>query len=199
MGRQAGFLALGIGLTAEATLTLIPEEFSDRLYHPEEVARVIFRSMKRRYEKGKPFGVAVLAEGIIDRLDPDSCEILRNCPRDDLGRITYSELELGDVITPELKRMCSEEGIDLAIRNKDIGYELRCAKPIAFDLEYTRFLGYGAVRHLIDGKTGIVVTREYDNLGFETLESISADGEMLSRTVSLTSDFYLVGRSYMIR
>jgi 6-phosphofructokinase 1 len=143
--------------------------------------------------------VAVLAEGILDRLDPDSSDILKNCPRDELGRITYSEIELGDVILPDLHVLCQEAGIDIAMKTKDIGYELRCARPIAFDLEYTKFLGYGAVRHLLDGKTGIVVTRDYDNLGFETLESIAVNGKMLSRTVSLTSDFYLVGRSFMIR
>src|SRR5262249_38683032 len=33
--------------------------------------------------------------------------------------------------------------------SKDLGYELRCADPIPFDAEYTRDLGYGAVKFLL--------------------------------------------------
>ena len=40
---------------------------------------------------------------------------------------------------------------------KDIGYELRCAKPVPFDIEYTRTLGYGAVRYLLDGGSGALI------------------------------------------
>ena len=29
-----------------------------------------------------------------------------------------------------------------------LGYELRCMAPIPFDIDYTRTLGYGAVRFL---------------------------------------------------
>jgi len=39
-------------------------------------------------------------------------------------------------------------GIDLTLVDKDLGYELRCADPIPFDAEYTRDLGYGAVKFL---------------------------------------------------
>jgi len=199
MGRQAGFLALGIGITSGATLTLIPEEFADRLYSPDEIATIIFHSIERRYQQGKPFGTAILAEGILDRLDPDSAEELADCVRDDLGRITYSEIELGELIVPRLKKMCQEKSIPIAVRTKNIGYELRCAKPVAFDVEYTKFLGYGAVRHILDGKRNIMVTRDHDNIGFQDLDSLVEDGKILARTVDLTSDFYLVGRSYMIR
>ena len=33
--------------------------------------------------------------------------------------------------------------------DKDLGYELRCADPIPFDAEYTRDLGYAAVKFLL--------------------------------------------------
>jgi 6-phosphofructokinase 1 len=199
MGRQAGFLALGIGISSEATITLIPEEFSDGFYSPEDVARVIFRSIKKRAEVGKHYGVAILAEGILDRFDPDATAELKDCPRDELGRITYSEIELGEVVLPHLRKMCREAGLDTVIKTKDIGYELRCAPPIPYDLEYTKFLGFGAVRLLLDGHRAVMVTRDYDNLSFQSLESMADDGKIISRTVNLTSDFYVVGRSFMIR
>ena len=34
---------------------------------------------------------------------------------------------------------------------KNIGYELRCADPIPFDMEYTRDLGYCAAKYLLAG------------------------------------------------
>ena len=39
-------------------------------------------------------------------------------------------------------------GIATSFIDKDLGYELRCADPIPFDAEYTRDLGYGAVKFL---------------------------------------------------
>ena len=41
---------------------------------------------------------------------------------------------------------------------KDIGYELRCADPIPFDMEYTRDLGYCAAQYALDGGTDAMVT-----------------------------------------
>lgn len=205
MGRQAGYLALGIGVAAGATITLIPEEFSGKLRSPKEILQPVLDSIKLRANQGKKYGVAILAEGILDCLDPDTVEGMEKWPRDDLGRITYSELELGDVLLPYLKRACKEEQLDIVLKTKNIGYELRCAKPSAFDIEYTRFLGFGAIRLLLDGHSGIMVVRDNESLTYRPLSEIvkedSASGETstLSRTVNLDSDFYQVARSFMIR
>ena len=50
-----------------------------------------------------------------------------------------------------------EIGVEMTVVNKDIGYELRCAKPVPFDVEYTRTLGYGAVRYLLRGGSGALI------------------------------------------
>ena len=39
----------------------------------------------------------------------------------------------------------------MTIAAKNIGYELRCADPIPFDMEYTRDLGYCAAKYLLEG------------------------------------------------
>ena len=45
----------------------------------------------------------------------------------------------------------------LSIVDVTLGYELRCAQAIPYDVDYTRTLGYGAVRFLLsepaDGRT----------------------------------------------
>jgi 6-phosphofructokinase 1 len=199
MGRQAGFLALGLGLASGATLTLIPEEFGGRLYSLDEMAEIVFESIQLRYQQQRRYGVALLAEGLLDRIDPASCSDVANTPRDHLGRISYSELELSSLLIPLLRDKCEQAGLDVSIRDKTIGYELRCAPPTPFDIEYTKFLGLGAAELIDKGTSGHMVIRSYDNLGSIPLSAL-IDGEKLrARTVDLESDFYRVARSFMIR
>lgn len=199
MGRKAGFLALGLGLASGATLTLIPEEFNQNT-KAQEVAEIIFGSIERRKHERKDYGVIIIAEGVLDLLDSKSSPVLQQLPRDDLGRIRYSEIEIGDVVLPPLKELCKQSGIPVKIFTKNIGYELRCHHPVSFDVEYTKFLGYGAVKHILDGKTGGMVTRDFDRLGFQPLkEMILPNGQVKSRRIDLQSDLYKVARSFMIR
>lgn len=200
MGRKAGFLALGLGIASGATLTLIPEEFQEKGCSPADLADIIFGSMSKRASAGKPYGVAIVAEGVLDCLDPESHPILKNCARDELGRLKYADIELGDVLLPLLNERCKKAGLDIKIISKNIGYELRCHNPVSFDIEYTKFLGYGAVKHILEGKSNVMVTRDFDNLGYEPLEDLmKKDGSVRSRRVSLNSDLYLGARSFMIR
>jgi 6-phosphofructokinase 1 len=107
---------------------------------------------------------------------------------------------LGDVLIPSLKDMLKASKLDGHMIRKNIGYELRCCDPISFDIEYTKFLGYGAVQHILGGHSGIMVTRDFDKLGFIPLESMAGgDGLITSRRVDLSSDLYRVARSFMIR
>lgn len=200
MGRKAGFLALGLGIASGAHITLIPEEFRDHTLTAQELAEVVFGSIKTRYKIGKPYGVALIAEGVLDCLDPDSSPILQQCPRDEMGRLMYSQVELGDVIRPHLKEMAAAEKFDVGFYGKNIGYELRCHPPVGFDIEYTKLLGYGAVKYLLEGRTGIMVTKDFDSLGFIPLaEIIRPDGSILARGVDLNSDLYKVAQRFMQR
>ena len=200
MGRKAGFLALGMGLAAGATSALIPEEFAGVGPSPQDLASIVFSSIRKRISMGKNYGVILLAEGILDCLDVESSSALQECVRDDMGRIRYSQIELGDVIIPPLKKMLKDANLDVHIITKNIGYELRCCDPISFDVEYTKFLGYGAVQHVLAGNSGIMVTRDFDKLGFIPLDSMAgSDGVIKSRGVDLSSDLYRVARSFMIR
>ncbi len=41
---------------------------------------------------------------------------------------------------------------------KNIGYELRCADPIPFDMEYTRDLGFSASQFILNGGSGAMIS-----------------------------------------
>ncbi|HMO02937.1 MAG TPA: 6-phosphofructokinase [Oligoflexia bacterium] len=200
MGRKAGFLALGLGVASGATLTIIPEEFGDRQISVDEIAKIIFGSIQKRAAQGKLYGVAIVAEGILDLIDPNSSPALQNISHDELGRITYWQIELGDVILPPLKKLCKDNNLEIKIVPKNIGYELRCHQPVSFDIEYTRFLGYGAVDFLLKGISAFTVAREFDRLSYQLIaDQIRADGTIQSRKVNLNSDLYKVARNFMIR
>ena len=150
MGRSAGHLALGIGKSAGATVTVIAEEFPQGEPIPlSRLVDVLETSMLKRVVHGRPFGVAVLAEGIGLRLPQE--ELQRAVPdieRDEHGNIRLAELELDRIVAKLVKDRFRERGQKVTIEGKNIGYELRCAPPIPFDIEYTRDLGYGAVDYL---------------------------------------------------
>src|SRR5205823_5400544 len=66
MGRAAGHLALGIGKAAAATLTIIPEEFRGRPVQLDEVCDILIGAIIKRKSYGANYGVAVLAEGLLE-------------------------------------------------------------------------------------------------------------------------------------
>ncbi|MCE1164822.1 MAG: 6-phosphofructokinase, partial [Bacteroidetes bacterium] len=202
MGRKAGHLALGIGKSAGATLTIIGEEFRDKTISFETVCDILEASIIKRLAQGNPYGVAILAEGIITRIDQEE---LKNHPyvnleKDLHGNIRLSEIDIGRITKDEVRRRLRERGINVTIVSKDIGYELRCAAPIPYDCEYTQDLGYAAVRYLISGHSGAIVTVDKGQLipvKFEDI--INSDGRINTREVDVDSDSYQVGRKYMIR
>src|SRR5215831_3529810 len=70
MGRKAGHLALGIGKAAGATLTLIPEEFSERPIRLKTIVDTLVCAIIKRLSYGRRDGVAGIAEGLVLGIDP---------------------------------------------------------------------------------------------------------------------------------
>ena len=102
----------------------------------------------------------MIAEGIGERLDPEELDWLEDVERDEHGHIRLAEVPLGTVLKQRVRDALKELGVKVTIVEKDIGYELRCAEPNAFDLDYTRDLGAGAVRALLSGEDGVMITRQ---------------------------------------
>ena len=89
----------------------------------------------------------------------------------------------------------------MAIGTKDVGYELRCASPCAFDREYTRDLGAGAVDLLRAGRSGALVTRQQGRIvPLDFGELMDAEtGRTRVRMVEAGSDFYAHARALQTR
>lgn len=200
MGRHAGHLALGTGKAAGATITLIAEEFEDNL-SLRKVSDILTGAIIKRLSMDKDHGVAILAEGISEKFDIEELKKYETLEKDETGRIRLSEIQLGRVLKNFVKKNLEEFGIKATIVDKNIGYELRAADPIPFDIEYTRNLGYGAARYLLKGGTGSVIVFDEGRLKpIPFVEMIDyKTGRVKVRTVDINAETYEVGRKYMIR
>ena len=209
MGREAGHLALGIGKAAGATVTIIGEEFpQDRPVRLNHLVDILETSMLKRIAHGRPFGVAVLSEGIALRLtQEDLAKAMPDVERDEHGHIRLAELELHRVLAKLVKDRFKARNQKVTIEGKSIGYELRCAAPIPFDIEYTRDLGYGAVdylRGLFEKKSdepGAMITIQEGHLEPLAFGAFSdpETGRVRTREVDTSSMSYRTAREYMIR
>ncbi len=207
MGRNAGYLALGIGKAAGATLTIIPEEFPEST-SIKQLADILELAILKRRVMGRHDGVAVLAEGLAYKLgDQKELETLlgREVPVDAAGHVRLAEVPLGQLLKEELLRRFKQRNDTPTIVYQNLGYELRCARPASSDMAYTRDLGHGGVRLLLDSTTdlppGVMVTLQGGNLvpvPFEDMIDPTTNRTRV-RTVDLESYTYKVARAYMIR
>jgi 6-phosphofructokinase 1 len=200
MGRKAGHLALGMGKAAGATLTLIPEEFEN----PVALAKIVDTlcgAIIKRLSHGRSDGVAVLAEGLVEHIRAADIAGLEGVERDAHGHLRIAEVDIGNILKAAVQRRLAELGIKTTIVSKNIGYEVRCADPIPFDMEYTRDLGYCAARHAIEGGTEALISIQRGRFVPVPFAQIMDPhtGRMRVRMVDTTSDRYKIARTYMLR
>jgi len=201
MGRKAGHLALGIGKAAGATLTLILEEFGGARVRLPWVVDTLAVAIVKRLSEGRRDGVAVVAEGLMVDMDPADVAELKNVERDEHGNVRLAEVDIGEILKHAVVERLKGLGIKMTVVAKDIGYELRCADPIPFDMEYTRDLGYCAAKYLIEGGDAVMVSMQGGNfvpVPFRELLDPTT-GRAKIRLVDIHSTRYAIARRYMIR
>jgi len=201
MGRKAGHLALGIGKAAGATLTVVAEEFPEAAVSFAHICDIVEGAIVKRRAMGRNFGVAILAEGLIDKLDAKELAGLSDVERDDHGHVRFAEVDLGRKVKAEVEGRLTERGLNVTITHKNVGYELRCADPIPFDAEYCRDLGQCAIRFLVSGGSGAMISVQGGRMvpiPFDDLREPST-GKTKVRLVDTASEGFRVARAYMIR
>jgi 6-phosphofructokinase 1 len=213
MGRAAGHLALGIAKASAATLAVILEEFRGRPVTVDEICDIIIGSIIKRKAEGSNYGLVVLAEGLIEGIGEKG--LLTALPegqlaqfgkiiRDDHGHLRLGEIEFGRLMKELLSQRLEKLGVKVGFIDKDLGYELRCADPIPFDAEYTRDLGYAAVKFLRSAeaeKYGAIISfvdGKMNPLPFEKMLDPKT-GRMQNRRVNVDGEAYECACAYMIR
>jgi 6-phosphofructokinase 1 len=213
MGRAAGHLALGIGKAAAATLTIIPEEFRGRQVTLDELCDIILGSIIKRACRGTQYGVVVLAEGLIGAIGEKGLEGAMESGQlgrygtvalDPHGHLRLGEIEFGRMIKDQLAQRLEPLKLKTTFIDKDLGYELRCADPIPFDAEYTRDLGYGAVKFVRSAAAlqfGAIISfveGRMEPLPFHQMLNPETK-KMKTRKVDVDGEGYECARRYMIR
>ncbi len=177
MGRSAGWLAYGAAIAGEASLVISVEDITGkyeasetaanseagkttirRVMELEEVVRRIVATMRVREEaEGKEFGVIVIAEGLAEYLP---FEHIEGVPRDEHGHIAVAKLNLSRLFSDLVaKEYTQQTGKKRKITGLQLGYECRCARPLAFDVMLGSQLGVGAYRALIEKRLdGVMVS-----------------------------------------
>ncbi|HEV3144323.1 MAG TPA: 6-phosphofructokinase [Gemmataceae bacterium] len=240
MGRAAGHLALGIGKAAATCLTIIPEEFLDREVKEgdervklQEICDIIIGSIIKRKCEGKPYGLVILAEGLIEsigetgliralghKLDryatvvrDENGNIVRDehgnprLPRDDHGHLRLGEIEFGRIMRDQLAARMKQLGLKRlapTFMDKDLGYELRCSDPIPYDSEYTRNLGYAAIKFFRMNEStqfGAIISFVGGKMELMPFEKYidPVTKRLPTRIVNMDSESYEVAREYMMR
>ena len=211
----AGWLAYGAAIAGEASLVISVEDIVGH-YRDEEtvpdakpgepdtrpvmnmdaVVRRIVRTMTTRDQEGKEFGVIVLAEGLAEYLP---IEYLHGVTRDEHGHISISQVNLAqtvaDLVSTEYDR---QTGKSRRVRGLQLGYEARCAIPLAFDVMLGSQLGVGAYRALAEeNHDGVMVSVSGQlNLTYVPFAQLVDPQTLVTvvRFISTDSDFHRLAR-----
>jgi len=161
MGREAGHLAFGIGAACHFPMIIIPEMFNKTSVTFDKIIRLIISAMLKRKILGIGYGVAVVSEGVFHFMTNE--EILSsgiNFSYDEHGHPELGNVSKAHIFNVILQNKLKEIKVSIKTRPVELGYELRCHSPTAFDLMYCSLLGIG-VKHLFDqGLTGCMVTSD---------------------------------------
>jgi 6-phosphofructokinase 1 len=126
---------------------------------------------------------------------------LADVERDAHGHLRIAEVNLGEILKAKVTERLRGLGIKTTIAAKNIGYELRCADPIPFDMEYTRDLGYCAAKYLLAGGNAAMISMQgghFVPVPFsEMIDGVT--GRTAVRLVDVSSTRYAIARRYMIR
>ena len=192
MGRSSGHLAIGIGKSSGATLTIIPEEFQNYEKIPLKLLLDILEgSIIKRLAYNKPYGVAILAEGLSLKLENLNLQNYHS----------ISEFPLAELLANEIENRLKKRNINIRIIPQNIGYVLRNAHPIAFDVSYTITLGYGAVKFLLSDNNihCAVITLRGEKIEPIDINEFIKDDKVKIRYVDLKGEVYESAYHYMIR
>ena len=192
MGRSAGHLAFGIAASCHFPMMVIPEMFDKSSITFDKVVRLVISSMVKRKIENIDYGVALISEGVFHTM-PESelakCGI--NFTYDDHGHPELGNVSKAHIFNMLVQAKLKQLGIDIKSRPVELGYELRCCRPIGFDLTLCTLLGLGVKKLFDEGKSGCMVTAnsrgEVTPLFLSDIQN--KEGKIAPRLVDVNTEF----------
>ncbi|MCF0165510.1 MAG: 6-phosphofructokinase [Bacteroidales bacterium] len=158
MGRSAGHLALHIGASCHYPMIIIPEMFNKTKITVDKIIKLAISSIVKRRLLGINYGGIVVSEGVFHELDDEELKAtgvkftFDEHGHPELGKMAKAQL-FNDILEIELKKV----GLKVKTRPIEIGYDVRCQTPIAYDLLYCTQLANGVCDLFEKGETGCMV------------------------------------------
>ncbi len=164
MGRDAGFLTMYSGLSAGADIILIPET-------PFDFEKDIIDVLRNRVNAGYTYHIIATSEGAYpnnESLERDfksiSKETIDKLPKDTFGNPLLVKLNMSQIIVDELnlredlKADFRNNGVDFECRSVVLGHTMRAGTPNSFDRILGLRFGLAAMKLVLDGKFGNMVS-----------------------------------------
>jgi len=162
MGREAGHLAFGIGAACHFPMIIIPEMFNKTDITFDKITRLIISAMIKRKINNIGYGVAIVSEGVFHFMSDSEIESSGiQFTYDDHGHPELGNVSKAHIFNMLLQIRLKQLNINIKSRPVELGYELRCIRPTAFDLMYCSLLGFGVKRLFDQGITGCMVTSDH--------------------------------------
>jgi 6-phosphofructokinase len=162
MGREAGHLAFGIGSALRFPMIVIPEMFNKTNVTLDKIIRLIISAIVKRKILGINYGVVIVSEGVFHFMDDAEIEKSGvNFTYDDHGHPELGNVSKAHIFNLMLNKKLKEMGIEVKSRPVELGYEIRCITPTAYDLLYCSLLGLGVKKLFDSGYTGCMVTADH--------------------------------------
>jgi len=162
MGREAGHLAFGIGTACHFPMIVIPEMFHKTKITFDKITRLVISSMIKRKLLNIDYGVAIISEGVFHFMSDEEIEGTGiNFTYDEHGHPELGNVSKAHIFNLLVQRKLKK--LDLVIRSRpnEIGYELRCIRPIAYDMAYATLLGTGTYKLFKEGLTGCMIIQNH--------------------------------------
>ena len=191
MGREAGHLAFGIGTSCHYPMIIIPEMFNKTKITFEKISNLIISSMVKRRLLGLDYGCAIISEGVFHFMsDQEIIDTNINFTYDDHGHPELGNVSKSHIFNMLAQQKLKELRIKIKSRPNEMGYELRCCRPIAYDLSYATLLGLGVYKLFSTGITGCMVTtdRTGDIIPLYLEDVKDEKGKVRPRLVNINSE-----------
>ncbi|HPK04726.1 MAG TPA: 6-phosphofructokinase [Bacteroidales bacterium] len=162
MGREAGHLAFGIGASCHYPMIIIPEMFNKVEITYNRIINLIISSILKRQILGISYGVAIVSEGVFHFMTDEE---IKNSgiqfTYDDHGHPELGNVSKAHIFNILLQQKLKALKLNVKSRPVELGYEIRCVRPIAFDLLYCALLGLGVKKLFDQGHTACMVTSDH--------------------------------------
>ncbi len=158
MGRSAGHLAAGIGGACHFPMLVIPEMFNKTTITISKIVNLVISAMIKRSILGVPYGAAIVSEGVFHALSEEEIKNSGiNFSYDDHGHPELGKVSKAHIFNEMIEQKLKSTKLKIKSRPVEVGYEVRCVRPISYDLIYCSLLGIGVYELFSKGETGCMV------------------------------------------